>query len=164
MVEQNTETKRLMLSGRALMEKLAPEETLKIEINGFYRKLVEGRTKVGNRSFSGFQYRFIPVAESDPMVSITETSAGGKMIAKQIEDFRTQFPDRGELGYYRSVVEFKHVTKIKDKDTGKSKDVDFLAVRIIPDSLGKRVFIPSKAGAFKFIEEENTEDQLTAKQ
>ena len=55
------------------------------------------------------------------MISISETSAGGKMLIKQIQAFKEQFPEKGELGHYESIVEFKHVTEIKDRDTEQIK-------------------------------------------
>lgn len=144
-------TKRLMLSGRNLLDKLGKGETLKLDINGFYRAMVSGETKEGHRKFSGVQYRFIPKNDTDPAISIMENSAGGKMLVRQINAFKEQFEgqNKGELGHYESTVEFTHVAQIKDKTTGELKDVDFLSVKIDPKSLGKRVFTPS-AQAFNF--------------
>ena len=168
MTETNVETKRMMMSGKSIMDKLAPEEVLEIPISGFYRKFVEGKTTQGNRKFSGYQYRFIPKSEEDPMISISETSAGGKMLIKQIQAFKEQFPEKGELGHYESIVEFKHVTEIKDRDTGQMKETDFLSVKINPKSLGKRTFTPSSSGFnFEFVDEDNKDDisfQLSHKQ
>lgn len=178
METRTTENKnqRLILSGRALFEKLGAEETFSMPINGFYKKSISGATKVGNRSFKATQYRFIPANDEDAMVTIAENSAGGKMLAKQIEQFKQQFPDAGELGHYQSIVEFTHVTKIKDKETGQDKDVEFLGVRINPKSIGKRMFTPngmnmfntpegmSEDNQFSFKSKEAVENQLNQKQ
>lgn len=161
MANETAENKRLIMSGRALLEKLDAGDKMVLPVNGFYRRHVEGKTKVGNRSFEGYQYTFIPRKETDPVITITENSAGGKMIARQMEAFKEQHPTSGELGHYESVVTFEHVTSIIDRNTGKSKDVDFLSVNIDPHSLGKRTFTPS--GVRYELPEENTEYQLSSK-
>lgn len=144
MTERNNNDRRfVMMSGKALLEKLGNGEKMTERINGFFKKHVTGKTKVGNRSFEGNQFVFIPKEEGGTMVTLTENSAGAKMIMRQMEEFKKQHPDAGELGHYESTVTFEHVTSIIDRETGKQKDVDFLAVSIDPRSLGKRTFIPT---------------------
>lgn len=146
-----------IMSARQLMDKLEPEETFTMKVRGFYLKTHNGKTNAG-RKFTANSIFFMPMDENELTISMSQESAGGKTILKQMDAWREQKPGMGELGHYASTVEFKHVTQIKDRETGDMMDVDFLSARIIPKSVGERMFTPSSA-TFDFGGD-NTENQL----
>jgi len=127
-----------IISGKKLLEMLDGGEKRKLHIRGFFERESVGKTR-GGRSFSAHQFFLL----GDEMtVTISVNSAGGKMLQHQIKDFKEKINDY--LGFYESDVEFTHITKIKDKKTGQEKLVDFLSVRIIPESVTKKTFRPTE--------------------
>lgn len=164
-----TDTNRMFISGAKLKEQLGEGETWRLPTKGFFRKSGTGKKKNGTT----FKYNQFYIMgdenegeDNNVTVSISVESAGGKNLVKQMEAFREQRPNDGELGHWKSDAVFERITQIRDRESGELIDTDFLSVHIDADSVkqyNERVFTPSNSMYnFSSSPKENTKEQLTS--